>query len=310
MANMERDLVIGELYKNTKWNKLEEEFVKEAKKLRTTKQVAEFSAKWSFYLYYNTSDSSLKSRSLVMRKALEKAGIDKSNVAYTILSLPSGFYKLLNQESSKKVIEKLEDKEVRELDNIDYAVETEKLIDFLVNKINTISDKDVGNNTTVEKQQAYLKLFVIALATGRRQVEILKTLTINKKGEMAVYSGLAKKKKSDSDKITAPILYDISVIKSYLKDVRKEFDTENMDNRKINQKYSGIINKAFEKYITSNEDFEWLKGKGVHFLRAMYAETCYAKFGENSDKETYMAKVLGHEVKLSAVKNYQAKIRG
>ena len=307
MANMDRDLVIGELYKTTKWNQLEEEFIKEAKKLRTTKQVAEFSAKWSFFLYYNTSDSSLKSRSLLMRKSLEKAGIKEDSVAYTILSLPSGFYKLLNQKAQNKVIEKLENKDS---DNIDFVSETEKLLDYLVNKINTISEKDIGNNTTLEKQQAYLKLFVIALATGRRQVEILKSLTINKKGEMAIYRGLAKKKKNDEFEVTAPILYNISIIKSYLKDVRKEFDTENMDNRKINQKYSGIINKAFEKYITSNENFEWLKGKGVHFLRAMYAETCYLKFGIDKEKDVYMQKILGHEIIVPGVKNYQAKMRG
>ena len=301
---MDRDTVIKEVFGATQWKQLEPIFIKEAERLRTTKQVAEFAVKWGFYLHYNTADNTLKSRSWSMRKALKNAGVKEDNIAHTILSLPSSFFKLLNEKANKKVIEKLE---VETEVEVDY---TKLANDILLYLNDRIENKDVlakSNNSSVERELAYLKLFFVLLATGRRQIEILKTIDIAKRKEMALFRGLAKKKNDNKNEITAPILYDVNIIKKYIKDIRKEFGSKEMTNKEVNQKLNYPTNRAFKKYF--KDKYEFVEKKGLHFLRTIYAITCYQNFGNDVDKEVYIAKILGHEVKITAVKNYQANAR-
>jgi len=301
---MDRDTVIKEVFGSTQWKQLEADFIKEAKRLRTTKQVAEFASKWGFYLYYNTTDNTLKNRSWYMRKSLKEAGIEENNVAYTILSLSSEFYKLLNQKADKKVIEKLG---IETDTEIDYVKLADDILTYLYDRIENKNVLVLSNNSNADRELAYLKLFFVLLATGRRQIEVLKTIEISKKKELAIYRGIAKKKKDDKVEITAPILFDISVIKKYIKDIRKEFNSENLTNKEVNQKLNYPSNRAFKKYF--KDKYGWVEKKGLHFLRAIYAEACYEKFGNGENKDVYMQKILGHEIVVLGVKNYQANAK-
>jgi len=297
---MKRNDVLSELYGSRFWKDIKSDFMKEAKKANTMIKQSEFFAKWNYYYMYETPISTIKGRSLEMRKALTEANIKADSPLYELFKLPTSLYHLINERYDEERKEKLlsDDK------NIDYSEISDILLKDLLEDINDKDVLKVSNNSSKSRELAYQKLIVLAIATGRRQIEILKMLKLSKRKDEAIYRNLAKKKNSDKDSIVAPILIDINIAKKYLNDIRKEFKTEELTNKQVNSKFNGSIKKSLFRYLPDD-----IASKGFHFLRALYAETCYKKFGGTMDKNTYISKILGHELKLNSAHSYQAKIK-
>ncbi len=299
---MKRNDVLNELYGSRFWKDVKVDFISEAKRIRTMKEQAEFLNKYSFYLLYESPMNTIKGRGLEMRKALIQGGISEDNPILNFFKIQSNIYENLNKKYDNERKEKLLNGDDN---NISYTDIAEKTIKELINNIEHNDVLNISNNSKKSRELAYQKMIVLALATGRRQIEILKMLEISKKKENALYKNLAKKKESDSDSIIAPIFIDVNIAKKYLKAVKEEFSTENMTNKQVNSKYNGSISKALYRYL--NDD---IAKRGFHFLRAIYAESCYEKFGNGADKNIYFQKVLGHEIKINAGHSYQAKTKG
>jgi len=298
---MKRNDIISEIYGSKFWKDIKKDFIAEAKKANTLIKQSEFFAKWSYYYMYESPVSTIKGRSLEMRKALIEGGIEEISPIHDFFKLPSTLYNSINKkydEDRKETLLKDDDKK------IDYSKISDKLLkDLLVD----INDKDVlkvSNNSSKSRELAYQKLIILAIATGRRQIEILKMLELSKKKSEAIYKNLAKKKDSDNDSIVAPILIDINTAKKYLHDIKEEFQTTELTNKQVNSKFSGSIKKSLFRYLPND-----IADKGFHFLRALYAETCYKKFGGTKDKNIYVSEILGHELKLNSAHSYQAKIK-
>ena len=297
---MKRSDVLSELYNSKHWKDIKIDFVAEAKKANTMIKQSEFFAKWNYYYMYETPVSTIKGRSLEMRKALTEANIKEDSPLYEFFKLPSNLYHLINKRYDEERKEKLlsDDK------NIDYSKVSDTLLKDLLEDINDKDTLEVSNNSSKSRELAYQKLIILAIATGRRQIEILKMLELSKKKSEAIYKNLAKKKDSDNDSIVAPILIDINTAKKYLHDVKEEFQTAELTNKQVNSKFSGSIKKSLFRYLPDD-----IADKGFHFLRALYAETCYKKFGGTMDKNIYISEILGHELKLNSAHSYQAKIK-
>ncbi len=296
---MQRNEVFKTVYGSHLWNVISIDFVKDAKRVKTMAQMSEFAQKWSLYVYFDATVNTLKSRISELRSTLKNKNVRVEVV--DMFLLPTALYTKMNLEQSAKVKEVLLSSESN---NIDY---TQLFENITTQMITDITNKEVStnsNNSNENRELTYKKLIVVALATGRRQIEILKTLTLTKKKENAFYNGLVKKKSVEFGSIVAPILIDISIVKKYLKDIRDEFKTEYMKNKEINSKFNASIGKSLLRYLPEN-----LENKQFHFLRAIYAEVCFQKFGENTDKNTYFSEVLGHEDSLNPAHNYQAKIK-
>ena len=298
---MKRNDVLSELYNSKYWKDIKIDFIAEAKKANTMIKQSEFFAKWNYYYMYETPVSTIKGRSLEMRKALTEANIKEDSPLCEFFKLPSNLYHLIN----KKYDEERKEKLLSDDKNIDYSKISDTLLKDLLDDINDKDTLEVSNNSSKSRELAYQKLIILAIATGRRQIEILKMLELSKKKSEAIYKNLAKKKDSDSNSIVAPILIDINIAKKYLHDIKEEFQTAELTNKQVNSKFSGSIKKSLFRYLPND-----IADKGFHFLRALYAETCYKKFGGTMDKNIYISEILGHELKLNSAHSYQAKIKG
>ena len=249
---------------------------------------------------YDSPTTTIKGRSLEMRKALINGGLKENSTLLEFFKMPSEIYTQMNKKYDEERAEKLLNDEKNE---VKYADLADKLLKDLLSNINDNDTLTMSNNSRQSRELAYQKLMVIAIGTGRRQIELLKLLEISKKKDEAIYKNLAKKKESDADSVTAPILIDVNVAKRYLSDIKEEFKTAEMTNKQVNSKYNGSISKALFRYLPDN-----IAERGFHFLRALYAEACYEKFADKKiDKNLYFTEILGHELKLNAAHSYQAK---
>ena len=302
---MKRDDVLNELYSSRFWKDIKVDFVKEAKRVRTMKEQADFLNKYSYYMLYNSPMSTIKGRALDMRKELIKSGIKEGSPLVSFFKLHTNLYTSMNNKYAKKIEDKLsKDNNKREDEKINYFELLQQNIQKLLNGINDSDTITVSNNSRISREIAYQKIIVLALATGRRQIEIMKLLELRKKKENALYLNLAKKKNSDDDSIVAPIFIDINLAKKFLKDIKEEFKTNELTNKQVNSKFNGSVAKSLYRYL--DED---IATKGFHFLRAVYAEACYQKFGGDAEKNVYFQEILGHSVKLNAGHSYEAKIK-
>jgi hypothetical protein len=297
---MKRDEVLESVCGSKFWKDIKKDFVSEAKRVRTLKMQSEFLTKWSYYYMFETPISTVKGRGLTMRKELLKNNVDDETLL-NFFKVPTATYQVISSKADEVLKNKLDENSSKE-STTDYQELVERLIDRLSNNIENNYSNNNSNNSKIERELAFQKLFLVALATGRRQIEIMKMLEISKKKDEAIYRNLAKKKDSENF-VIAPILFDVFKIKKYLVEIREEFKTENMTNKQINSKYNASIKKAILRYIPE------IANDGFHFLRSLYAEYCYQKFAKNQDKNMYFQEVLGHEISLNSAHNYQAKVK-
>ncbi len=298
---MKRNDVLNELYDSRLWKDIKKDFVSGAKRVRTMQEQAEFLNKYSFYLLYESPMSTIKGRALEMRKELINSGIKEDSPILSFFKLHTNIYTSMNKKYSDKVADKLTN--VKN-DDVNYYKLATSIIAGLIDNIKDSDTMSVSNNSRKSRELAYQKLIVLALATGRRQIEIMKMLELRKKGNEVQYLNLAKKKDSDNDSIIAPILIDLKIAKKYLDDIKKEFGTAELTNKQVNSKFNGSVSKSLFRYLD-----EKIAKKGFHYFRSIYAEACYEKFGNNTDRNIYFQKVLGHELKLNAAHSYQAKTK-
>jgi len=164
----------------------------------------------------------------------------------------------------------------------------------------------IQKQQTVQRARAYLFAIYLALATGRRITEILKTLEIVKKEDGWYYRGLTKKY-SDSFEIKAVALdNDFEFLAKLLQQIRKDIDTKNMTNAQVNSKFNHIFNRALKNITGLKYTF--------HDLREIFAEMAYLKFGKKNgsdrEKEDYISDILGHEInkdRIVSANHYMTK---
>jgi len=146
----------------------------------------------------------------------------------------------------------------------------------------------------------------LALVTGRRSVEILKTLDIVKEGKEWFYVGVAKKGKEDAKIKAYSLDTDYEFLKALLTQLREDLDTSKLTAKEVNSKYNRIFNRAFKKLTDTDYTF--------HEAREIWADMLYLgegyKSGEWTEEFNFKAEVLGHEIKkdrLKATHSYMTK---
>lgn len=240
--------------------------------------------------------------------------IDNNFTQYALdtFKLPSSIFEKINDENSTKAVN---NKVNREEFNIK---ETEQMINNLKAKVKDIVK--LGNKATlddyrntvgliVKKQQTpkqirgyYIGTY-LALVTGRRISEILKTLEIKKSKGIWFFEGLLKKR-GESSRVEAIVLdKDMDFIASALKLLRESLsDAKEMSLSDLNKNYNRIFNLAYRR-ITGSKDT-------MSKARDIYAELAFARFGENTDEETYKAKILGHKAPQTSATTHYMGVRG
>lgn len=286
---------LNEVFGLTMWKDLQVVFIDEAKKVKTKSDLIEFANKWVFFMVFDSSIHTIKNRSKDMRDILSQENLQDY---ITLFKIDSSIYGSIKKEYEKKVKENLE---VSSDNNSNHSKFTEDNIKMLINNIDNGITLSKSNMSKLKDEIFYQKLFVLALATGRRQIELLKTLNFKKKKELAVYEGLSKKRNDDETTCEAPILIDIFLAKKYLNDIReylKDYNIENLTADQINSKFNGRIGNAIKRYI-GNYNF--------HYFRSCYAHTCYEKNKIKIEKSLYFTQILGHKDVILPAHAYTSK---
>lgn len=211
--------------------------------------------------------------------------LKKANQILELIEYP--LYNLKRELLSEKINNQLENPQDIDLKyfnelilKIKEAIQTKKYLYF---------------SQSEERTMSYHKLIYLICVTGRRFIEIMKTLELEKKDNKIYFGGLAKKRESKEMIIEAYLLdNDYETLKTWIKDIRNFFQTEKFSNQQINQKYSAIFNAWLEKagipkQLTAKE------------FRNLYAYEAYERFGKpkGTDRYYFFIKCLGHNVDLT-----------
>lgn len=146
----------------------------------------------------------------------------------------------------------------------------------------------------------------LALSTGRRPIELFVTGRFSEPdGNTVLFSGQAKTKLADGKKYRIPLLYDVSVIQSALKKMRKgvripDGSTNDDVNRITAKTLSDRMRVVFEKQSVE-----------FYAMRAAYARLCVQKFYDKNlgTEEHFLASILGHsEDDYATVQHYKTVV--
>lgn len=181
---------------------------------------------------------------------------------------------------------------------------------------------DVKANQTVEQVRSYYIVYVLGLATGRRFSEIIKTISIQKRGKKFFFKGLLKKEEDLKNKAVEAHFVELSytAINAYLKELRSYISTklkkdkgvslEDISESEINTIFSKVYNNAVKR-ISDN------KVPNVHELRHFYtiehqerylAKNPHLKLLNKKELEVVLQNVrytvLAHEIKEDTTSSY------
>lgn len=221
-----------------------------------------------------------------MRNVIKDVDDEFRDLALELFSVPADVYDRIKKVDTEKVLENLEDKEVFDANQI------QNIIGQLKAQIKN-NDIPIAKQQTLEQARAYLYASYLALVTGRRSVEILKSLEIIKKGDDEwIYKGISKKGIEGSEIKAYALDDDFEFLAGLVKQLRADIDTTALKNTEVNSKYNHIFNRSFKKLTGTNYTF--------HDAREIYAELVYLKFGKKNgtDREeiNFKSDVLGHEI--------------
>ena len=249
-----------------------------------------------------------------MRGIIKEVNNQFQDYSLELFSIPSDVYERITKADTKKIIDKLKDKDTFSLDEIKKLISTLKNQCETALKLGNIDDSEkwkqsglfIAKQQTVARARAYLFTSYLALVTGRRITEILKTLSLVKKENEWYFIGIAKKG-YDSFEIKAITLdKDMNFLNKLLQQIRQDIDTKNMNNKQVNSKYNHIFNRSL-KNITGLE-------YTYHDFREIYADIAYREYGfkNGTDREEidYKSDILGHTVnkdRLVATEHYMTK---
>ena len=121
-----------------------------------------------------------------MRNVIKDVNDEYQDLALELFSVPADVYDRIKKADTQKVLDNLEEKEVFDANQIKNVIT--KLKGQIVN-----NDIPIAKQQTLEQARAYLYASYLVLVTGRRSIEILKTLEIVKKGKEWFYKGISKK---------------------------------------------------------------------------------------------------------------------
>lgn len=294
---MTRQDYLKEVFGTSLWKNISPILLKEGKQVKTINEALNFSNRWCMYLYYDSSIHTIKNRSKEIRDFLAENKLD--NLIDTF-KIESEIYGLLKQNYKDKVKEDLEVSNSNN-NNFNHLEFTTSKIEELRKRILNKDTIMTSNSANEESELFYIKLFLLALTTGRRQIELLQSLEISKKKELAVFKGLSKKRDEKEFVCEAPILIDIFEAKKLLNDVREylsKYGIDKLNANQINSKFNGRIGNALKRYV-GNYTF--------HYLRSCYAHSCYELFGGDKDKTLYFQEILGHKEEILPAFAYTSK---
>jgi len=283
-------MTISDIYGSNRKEKIHQLFKKDLKSAKSKDDAISVALDYMPYIYLGRSANTVVNKYTEMQNLCNQLG-KKGQWVKHIFNYPPKLINARNQNNQKTLIERLSSK--GEIDK-DRYIKTYKEIKRILKE----KDFEIGRNQTENDIRAYYLSILVAMATGRRITEILKTFSMTKHGKKLTFHGLLKKRGNPESKEGYLILDDYKTVNSYLKELRKTLNTENLSVREVSQKFTGKFNN-FLKKIFPDLDISFKD------LRTIYANIAWDDYQGDLDKDVFFQKILGHEIKLPASKNYQ-----
>jgi len=249
-----------------------------------------------------------------LRNVIKEVGGEYQDLALDLFIVPADVHERVKSINTVKTINKLADKETFEIKNIEEIIATFKnyaTTSLQLGADATIEDfkakgLPVAKQQKIQQARAYIHTIYLALVTGRRTTEILKSLEIVNENGKWYYKGVAKKGSQDMKIEAFSLDTDFKFLQQLLNQLRKDIDTSNMTNKQVNSNYSHIFNRTLQRITGTDYTF--------HDLREIYAEIAYIKHGRVNGTEReeldFKAQVLGHEIdeeRLLSTEHYMTK---
>src|SRR5947199_5467866 len=137
----------------------------------------------------------------------------------------------------------------------------------------------------------------LAVCTGRRPGEILKTAIFEEKSDYTViFTGQLKRRESDIPPYEIPTLCEATIAIDALARLRAKLPTTDLDTTTVTQRYSHFVQEAADKHFTmimpARHGRDGLYG---HLFRAVYPRIAVFWYCPTTiDDRHYMATVQGH----------------
>jgi len=300
---METNELFKELYGSSAWTDVKEQFNKDFKACRSRNDVVRVHNKYIPYMFMGRAFNTVLRKITDFRNEIKGANTKFSQYALEVAfsfgdeDTTKGIYGVRAKRSRNKLIDKNkgERKEITLKD-------VKKLVKTIKERIDNNDFKDITHKAQTEEQvKAYHLAILLGLATGRRQVELLKTFSISSKKGKPYFKGIVKKGSSDTEEYEGTIIFiTMQEAKKYLNELRKILDVSDLDNKTINQKYNAMFNKALAKYSKEIIGIE-LK---FHDLRKIYAESAFVLSNTNMDRDLFYKEVLKQKLEPTTATNY------
>ncbi len=230
-----------ELYGTRNLADLAEMFGKEVRKKNAN--VDEVISRFMPALWLGQSIATVAVRYSTFRGTLKGTRNKNANEALKKLIFPKEATELINAASNKKAKEKKHSE-----------IYDHKMVMDLIQKLhNMIETGDFPRpNSGRQKPEAievYHLAAYVALTTGRRFTEVLKTLELSKHGKNVKFDGLIKKPEDEDELENAYLLDDYKTVKKALKRLRELFDATELTNDEVNKKHSFTFNRYLKNNI-------------------------------------------------------------
>jgi len=256
-----------------------------------------------------------------MRNVIKDVNDQYQDLALEMFSVPADVYERIKKADTEKVLEKIDSKETFDVEQIKRTmsqlkgfIQQSQAVDSMAKGLSREVHPEeykqhgipIAKQQTVQQARAYLYASYLALATGRRNTEILKSLELVKKRNVWYYKGLTKKGLPDTEIKAISLDNDFDFLKGLIAQIRKDVNTEKLTNQEVNSKYNHVFNRSFKRITGLNYTF--------HDAREIYAEIAYLDFGNKKgterEEQDFKADILGHEIdkdRLVATDHYRTK---
>ena len=296
---MENDkaIVMKKIYGTDRTGDIFKMIKRDAAKIKGYTDIITMVKKYAPFVYFDNSIHTIANRFVELKKAVNSVDLAPKYKEKLIeaLSAPIGFYEAYNDIREQKQIEKSEKKEVIDFDLNKFDEIIQYLYDMGMDETLSKYPYKLGSRQTPKQIRAYYLATYLALTTGRRLTEILKTMELRKYKDLLKVKGILKKRNDDENKSYNLLpLDDIERILTAYKELRRIFDTTNLTERQVNQKHNAKFNEFLRTKIFPNSNLSF------HDLRKIYLLKAYELYGKNEQFETFAEKALVHDVKLNA----------
>jgi len=309
------ELVINAIFKTTaknKWEAIKKSFVKDLHNLKNENELINLYQKHHIYIYSDGAITTISKRVTKYREEIKKIDFELQNKALELFKLSREVYAYIKKESDNNVKNKISNFTEFDGDNFTKIIEDLDEVIHLDNKqfenwyITNFGS--IHHTRTIEQVRAYINAIFLALTTGARQTEILKTLTVHKQKKDVVLGGVLKKRNDEKkERIFSEnyLLADIKTIQKAIRDLRKFDNMEELSNEEINRKKNRNYNLELKK-ILKNDDLTYKNIRAVWAEKVFNNEFKNKKFS-NIEKMEFKREILGHDWRehLTQTDNYE-----